>query len=203
MEGAMRISVLGTGTVGTALAIGLAEAGHDVAVGTRDGSRPQAAEVAASLPGSARLTGYRDAVEDGDLVFMAVPGRLVVEVAEQIGTDAFAGKVVVDLTNPAVVDESGVRSAFGEEDSAAEALQRALPGAHVVKAFNQIEAGVMTSPAPDEKRPLRIAGDDVASKSVVAGLGESLGWKIRDLGPLSRSRALERGFIDWLASQQR
>jgi 8-hydroxy-5-deazaflavin:NADPH oxidoreductase len=198
----MRISVIGTGRAGSSLAIGLAEAGHDVALGTRDESRREAGELAGRLPESARLTGYRDAVEAGDLVFMAVPGRLVVEVAEQIGDDAFAGKVVVDLTNPAVVDESGVRSAFGEDDSAAEALQRALPGAYVVKAFNQIEAGVMTSPAPDEKRPLRIAGDDAASKAVVSGLGESLGWKIRDLGPLSRSRALERGFIEWLASQR-
>jgi 8-hydroxy-5-deazaflavin:NADPH oxidoreductase len=199
----MRISVIGTGTVGSSLAIGLAEAGHDVALGTREESRREAVELAGRLPESARITGYREAVGAGDLVFMAVPGRLVVDVAERIGADTFAGKIVVDLTNPAVVDEQGVRSAFGEEDSAAEALQRALPGAHVVKAFNQIEAAVMTSPRPDEKRPLRIAGDDVASKAVVADLGESLGWKIRDLGPLARARALERGFIDWLAGQQR
>lgn len=190
----MRIAVIGTGAVGTALARGFAGAGHKVTVGTR-------------TPGSVgetgiRMTDHRAAVDSADLVVLAVPGRLVVDIASRIGADAFEGKLVIDPTNPVVVSDSGVSSAFGEDDSAAESLQRALPGADVVKAFNQIEAANMLERLPDESRPLRIAGDDDEAKRIVTGLLESFGWKVRDLGPLSRARALERGVVEWMARQR-
>ena len=133
---------------------------------------------------------------------MAVPGRLVVDVARDIGAEAFDGKLVIDPSNPVVFDGDEVHSAFGDDDSAAEALQRTLPSARIVKALNQIEAAQMTSPSPDEKRPVRIAGDDEAAKAEVTGFLESLGWTVRDLGSLERARALEHGVIDWMAKNQ-
>ena len=199
----MRISVIGAGEVGLSLARGLAGAGHSVVLGSRDPSKPAAIELMRLFPGSVRVTGYRDAVEAGELVVLAVPGRLVVDVAEEIGAPLFTGKTVIDPTNPAVVDGDAVSSAFGTDDSAAEALQRALPDASVVKAFSQIEAALMTSPGPEERRPLRIAGDDEDARKLVADLAASFGWKVRDLGPLTRSRALERSFIEWLAGRKR
>lgn len=198
----MRIAVIGAGTVGLSLAEGFARAGHEVVLGTRDDSRPETASLVAELSGRLRTAGYRAAVEGADLVVLAVPGRLVVDVADAIGADAFEGTAVVDPSNPVVVGDDGVSSAFGEEDSAAEALQRALPTAHVVKAFNQIEAAHMLDRLPDERRPMRIAGDDDPSKALVAGLLESFGWTVRDLGPLSRARPLERAAVEWAARQQ-
>lgn len=198
----MNISVIGSGSVGTSLATGLAEAGHTVTLGTRDPGRAAIREWLDAAPTSARAATYRDAAESGDLIIMAVPGRLVVDTVEGIGTEVFDGKLVIDPSNPVVFDDAEVRSAFGPDDSAAEALQRALPGARVVKAFNQIEAAQMTHPAPDEKRPVRIAGDDEEAKAEVASLLESLGWTVRDLGSLSRAQALESGVIDWMAKNQ-
>jgi predicted dinucleotide-binding enzyme len=197
----MKLAIIGGGTVGMSLATGLSAAGHTVVLGTRHPDKPEVQRWLDSAA-EARAVPYREAVESASTVIMAVPGRLVVDVAEDIGPDAFEGKLVIDTSNPVVFDGDEVSSAFDEDDSAAEALQRALPGARVVKAFNQIEAAQMTSPVPDEKRPLRIAGDDEAARAEVAALVESLGWKVRDLGPLSKSRPLERGVIDWIGSNR-
>ena len=199
----MRIAVIGAGTVGVSLAEGFARAGHEVVVGSRDAGKPAVAALDGAFDGCIRVTDYREAVDSAELVVLAVPGRLVVEVAAAIGPDAFGGSVVIDPTNPVVVTDEGVMSAFAEEDSAAEALQRLLPDAHVVKAFNQIEAEHMLDRLPDEKRPMRVAGDDEPGKALVTGLLESFGWKVRDLGPLSRARALERGAVEWMAGQWR
>lgn len=197
----MHIGIIGAGSVGLALAHGFAAAGHHVTIGTRDPEKPAVAEWLADAGEPSRASDYRDAADSAELVVMAVPGRSVVDTATAIGPDAFSGKVVIDVTNPVVPTESGAVSAFGEDDSAAEALQRALPAAHVVKAFNQINADEMTSPSAEETRPLRIAGDDEASKRVVTELAESFGWKVRDLGPLKRARPLERGVVEWFAKQ--
>ena len=197
----MRIAIIGAGAVGLSLARGFAAAGHEVTLGTRDAAKPAVAEWLAAAGDNGRVTGYREAAGSGEIVVLAVPGRSVVDTASDIGADAFAGRIVVDPTNPVVITETGAVSAFGEDDSAAEALQRLLPEAHVVKAFNQMPAEVMTSPSPDEKRPLRIAGDHEPSKAVLTGLLESFGWKVRDLGPLKRARPLEQGVVSWFANR--
>ncbi len=197
----MRIGIIGAGNVGLALARGFAAADHDVVLGTRDPEKPAITEWLARAGDRGRAADYRATADSAELVIMAVPGRYVVDVAEAMGPDAFAGKIVVDVTNPIVPTATGAVSAFGEEDSAAEALQRTLPGAYVVKAFNQISAEEMTSPSPDETRPLRIAGDHVPSKAIVASIASSFGWTVRDLGPLKRAGALERGVVEWFARQ--
>jgi predicted dinucleotide-binding enzyme len=197
----MRIGVIGAGTVGRTLAGGFAAAGHAVTLGTRDPGGAAVAEFVTRHPDAVRIADYHAAVTGAELVFLAVPGRLVLETVTAIGADAFADAVVVDLTNPIVLTEDGAHSAFAEDDSAAEAIQRALPGARVVKALNQIEAARMLSPGPD-RGPVRIAGDDDESKRVVAGLLESFGWTVRDLGPLKRARPLERAAVEWAARQR-
>lgn len=197
----MRIGIIGAGTVGLALARGLDAKGNSVTLGTRDTEKPEVRAWLAAVVGDSQVASYRDAVASAELVITAVPGRLVVEVVQEIGVAAFQDKLLIDVSNPVVFDDAGAHSAFGDEDSAAEALQRTLPSARVVKAFNQIEAAKMTDPPPDEERPMRIAGDDEDAKVEVTALLESLGWTVRDLGPLKRSRALERGVIKWLAEQ--
>ena len=197
----MRVAVIGAGTVGRALAGGLAAAGHAVTLGTRDPGSEAVAEFVTRHPHAVRIADYRAAVTGAELVFLAVPGRLVLETVNAIGAGAFADAVVVDLTNPIVPTENGAHSAFADDDSAAESIQRALPGARVVKALNQIEAARMLSPEPDGG-PVRIAGDDDESKRVVAGLLESFGRTVRDLGPLKRARPLERAAVEWAARQR-
>jgi drug/metabolite transporter (DMT)-like permease len=64
-----------------------------------------------------------------------------------------------------------------------------------MKAFNQITASKMLDPEHANMDMLRIAGDDEDAKRQVVDLAESFGWKVRDLGPLSKARALEHGVV--------
>lgn len=188
----MRIGILGSGSVGLSLARGFARGGHDVMVGTRSAPRPELAEWAAAGAPSTSVGTYRQAATFGDVVVFTVPGRLVVTTAEQIGADAFAGKIVIDVTNPLLFTADGVDAAFGEDSSAGEELQAALPRAHVVKAFNQVGAEQMLD--PDASKGLvvmRIAGDDADAKNQVAELLKPYGWLIEDQGGIEASRQLE------------
>jgi predicted dinucleotide-binding enzyme len=192
----MHIGILGSGHVGSSLATGFADAGHAVVLGSRDPSQSRLLNWVAEDPDRRRIGDYRAAVDSSELVVFAVPGRVLAETLDGIGRDAFEEKIVIDATNPFVKDDAGRTIDFyGDDDSGAEFLQRELPGVPVVKAFNQISARVMLHPEQANMDRLRIAGDDEAAKRTVTELLESFGWKVRDLGPLSRARALEHGVI--------
>ena len=129
-------------------------------------------------------------------MIFAVPGRVLAETLDQIGRDEFAGKIVVDATNPFAKNEAGETIDFyGDEDSGAEYLQRELPEAAVVKAFNQVTWHAMLHPDQANVDVLRIAGDDEDAKRTVSELLGSFGWQVRDLGPLKRARQLEHGVV--------
>jgi NADPH-dependent F420 reductase len=181
----MRIAIIGAGNVGAALSRAAVRAGHEVTVSAAspDKAAAVAAEAGASAGGS-----NRSAVEGVEVVVLAVPGSAAPAVAEELAP-AVAGKVVVDVTNP-------LNATFTDLEitgtSAAEAVQRRLPGASLVKAFNTIFAGRYESPA-EQGVPLDAfyAGDDTAAKAVVAELAGSLGFRPVDAGSLRMARALE------------
>ncbi len=192
----MNIGVLGSGHVGMSLASGFADGGHLVTLGSRDPSKSAVTAWAAADPDHRHIAGYRETVETAELVVFAVPGRVLAETLDAVGRDAFVGKLVVDATNPFARDEAGRTYAFyGDDDSGSEFLQRELPQASVVKAWNQVNATAMLEPEHANVDMLRIAGDDEAAKRRVAELAESFGWRVRDLGPLKRARQLEHGVL--------
>jgi 8-hydroxy-5-deazaflavin:NADPH oxidoreductase len=193
----MDIGIIGTGNVGTALGTGFADAGHRVMLGTRGAARKEVLDWVARDTEHRGVGDRRTAVEFGEIVIFAVPGRVLGETAESIGLDAFAGKTVIDATNPVGHDEQGqMIDHYGEDDSGAELLQRQLGDVPVVKALNEILAPHMLHPNRSEHGEVRIAGDDESAKGRVAELLERFGWTVRDLGPLSKARELERAVID-------
>jgi len=192
----MDIGILGSGHVGSSLATGFADGGHTVVLGSRDPSQHRLVDWAAQDPDHRRTGDYRAAVSAAELVIFAVPGRILAETLDTIGRNAFDAKIVIDATNPFAKNAAGETIDFyGDDDSGAEFLQRELPDAAVVKAFNQISAPAMLHPEQANMDVLRIAGDDEDAKRSVAELVESFGWKVRDLGRLSKARALEHGVI--------
>jgi hypothetical protein len=83
---------------------------------------------------------------------------------------------------------------LGQDNSAGEEIQRLLPGARVVKAFNTVFADVMTSDrlSRDGQRATTfIAGDDERADDEAAALARSVGFAAVKVGPLSASRYLE------------
>ena len=130
----------------------------------------------------------RDTAAWADTVVLAVPFGAIDEVVRTAG-DALAGKTVVDVTN-ALDDKMNL--ALGYTTSGAEELQKKLPGARVVKAFNTVFAQHMDSGHLDgEPLTAFAAGDDAAAKAEVLALEREIGFDAVDAGPLRNARLLE------------
>jgi predicted dinucleotide-binding enzyme len=190
----MKIGVLGTGSVGSAIASKLVSLGHDVKMGSRSASNDKALAWVASAGSRASAGTFADAAAFGEVVFNCTNGNATLEAVRAAGADAIGDKVLVDLANRLPLPpERGI--------SLGEAVQQAVPRARVVKALNTVNAQVMVEPArlPGSHAVL-ICGNDAEAKRVVRGLLESFGWReIVDLGDIKAARATE-GFMDlWLA----
>jgi 8-hydroxy-5-deazaflavin:NADPH oxidoreductase len=184
----MRIGILGSGVVGRALARGYAAHGHRVRIGTRE------AEVE-GVP----CAPVAEVAHGADLVVLAVHGRAAVDVARSVAAD-LDGKVLVDATNP--LDTSGPHPTLfvGLTDSLGEQVQRAVPAARVVKAYNTVGNALMVDPElPGGPPTMFIAGDDDAAKGTVTGLLQETGWEVADLGGIEASRYLEPMAQAWMA----
>jgi predicted dinucleotide-binding enzyme len=180
----MRIGILGSGAVGPALARGLARHGHEVRIGTRQ------TEIDGLSTGSPQ-----EVAGEADLVVLAVRGQAAVQVVAGL-TAELDGKVLVDATNPL-----GPQGMFvGTTDSLGEQVQRAVPGARVVKAYNTVGNALMVDPdLPGGPPTMFIAGNDPAAKATVTALLEETGWDVADLGGIEASRWLEAMCMAWVA----
>lgn len=189
----MNLGILGSGIVGRTLGAGLASRGHAVRLGTRFPARPELSHWEHSQAGEARVVSFAEAARFGETVVLATDWQGTEHALELARPANLAGKVVVDATNP--LDFSGgmpPRLDIGHSDSGGEQVQRWLPGARVVKAFNTVIARHMVDPeCPLVMPAMWIAGDHDDAKAQVTELLEELGWRALDAGPLARSRLLE------------
>lgn len=189
----MKIGVLGTGTVGNAIASKLAALGHHVMMGSRTGDNAKA-KAWASGAGSRQFGTFADAAAFGEVVFNCTHGAASLEALRMAGAKNFDGKVVVDVAN--LLPPAPVAS-----DSLGQQIQNALPEAKVVKTLNTVNCEVMVDP---HKVPgahtLFLSGNDPDAKKMVSGLLESFGWQdIIDLGDIATARATESYLPLWVS----
>jgi predicted dinucleotide-binding enzyme len=169
-----KIGIIGKGNVGKALQAGAQRAGYETKMIGRGG-------------------GVKDTAAWADVVILAVPFGVLDEVAAEIGTAA-SGKPVVDASN--VLTKEGAL-AVGFTTCGAEQLQKKMPGAHVVKAFNTIFAQNMsTGKVKNTALFMPVAGDHAKAKEAVIQLARDIGFDAVDAGPLANARLLEPlGFL--------
>lgn len=186
----MNISIIGTGNIGSGLAHTLARTNHKVTVaGVADGDGQALAEkLAAEKKVEVLGATVAQAIKGADIVVLAVPYAAVAELAK---TENFAGKTVVDVTNPIEADFSGI--VIGHTSSAAEEVQKLLPKAKVVKAFNTVFAQVYDQGLNfgGQKVPAFVASDDADAKSSVISFANEAGFDAVDSGPLKNARYIE------------
>jgi predicted dinucleotide-binding enzyme len=199
--GKRRIGVLGSGEVGRRLASGFAQCGHDVMIGSREPDKPELREWLAAEGAGATAGPFADTAAHGDLLVLAVLGNAAEEAIAQAGPANFGGKVVIDAMNP--LDFSGgfpPKLSVCGEDSLGERVQRAIPDAKVVKAFNTIGNQFFFRPQFAEGLPtMLIAGDDADAKHTVADVLVDFGWpEPVDIGGIEGSRELEAICIAWV-----
>ena len=102
---------------------------------------------------------------------------------------AAEAEVVIDATNAV---DANMNLALGYTTSGAEELQKKLPRARVVKAFNTVFAQHMDS-GKVGATPLTafVAADDPAAKQTAVTLAKDIGFEAVDAGPLKNARLLE------------
>jgi predicted dinucleotide-binding enzyme len=209
----MKFGVLGTGTVGRTLAAKLVELGHSVLVGTRNPAKTLAQAdpdrmgnppFGAWLKDNARvsLVTFSTAAAHGELVINATNGSATLDALKAAGADNLDGKVLVDIANPLDFSRGMPPSLFVcNTDSLAEQIQRAFPGARVVKTLNTMTAAMMVNPRQlaEGAHSVFVSGDDAAAKDKVTELLRSFGWEdVIDLGDLTSARAAEMVLPLWL-----
>lgn len=179
------ITAIGPGNVGTAVAGLAAKGGATVQLLAREAAK---AEVAAEQFG-ASSGAVGDPIQ-GDVVVLAVPYGAMGGIVAQYGS-ALDGKILVDVSNP--VDMTTFDGLVVPADSSAAAeLQKAAPGARVVKAFNTNFAGTVASGVvTDVPTTVLIAGDDADAVQAVSGVVTDGGLDAVHVGSLKRARELE------------
>lgn len=200
----MRIGILGTGMVGTTIATRLVGLGHEVMIGARSRDNGKAAEWARQAGAGATHGNFADAATFGELVVMATLGSAVLDVARLAGSDALAGKTVLDVTNPLEFPKGGVPQlipALCNITSIGEELQKALPRAHVVKALNTMTCTVMVDPSRvPGAHDVFLCGNDDGAKAAVVALLNQFGWPAPiDLGSIEAARGTEMMMPIWLS----
>jgi predicted dinucleotide-binding enzyme len=194
----MKVGILGSGDVGKALARGFLAHGHPVRIGSREPEKLQ--EFVASAGGDIASGTFAEAAQFGDLIVLALLGTATDAALRLAGPTSFAGKVVIDATNPLDFSEGMPPKLFiGTTDSLGERIQRWLPDAKVVKAFNTVGNALMVNPdLPGGPPDMFIAGNHDEAKQAVTDVCRRFGWGVIDLGGIDASRYLEPMCMTWV-----
>ncbi len=134
LQRGMKIAVIGRGNIGGSLGSKWTAAGYNVVYGARGASGTASSEAG---PGGAPVLSIGDALQDADVVLLAVPGQVVADVVSEHSA-ALAGKVVIDAVN---------RIGAPQFDSLA-LIAAAAPSARYVRAFNSLGWENFASPLP-------------------------------------------------------
>ena len=199
----MKIGVLGTGTVGATIASKLVALGHEVVMGSRTADNAAAASWVAATGAGAAAGTFADAAAHAELVFHCGSGGHGLDIIAAAGAEALNGKTLIDVANPLDFSKGFPPSlTVCNTDSLAEQIQRAAPGARVVKALNTLNCAVMVDPARlagDHVLPL--CGNDADAKAEATALLGTFGWPetaFIDLGDLSAARGMEMYVVFWV-----
>lgn len=196
----MKVGIIGSGIVGRVLATGFLNEGYSVMLGTRNISKEEVVkwkkENEKGLLGS-----FQETAQFGEIIVLAVSGLVVEDAISLAGKEHLSNKVIIDTTNPiaAVPPENGVIKFFTTlEDSLMERIQKLLPDAKVVKAFNSVGNAFMYKPNFKGIIPtMFICGNDDEARKTVTGILTSFGWETEDMGTAEAARAIEPLCILW------
>lgn len=186
----MHLGIIGAGHVGGTLGRRFAATGHRVTFGARDPAKTRA-----ELADPGLAVGAIADLRACDAVLLATPWAGTLAAVQALAPGG--GQVVIDCTNPIAGRLEGLDP--GGRDSGGEAVQRAAPGARVVKCFHTCGYEVMADPVFANGRAcMPVCGDDRAARELALGLARGIGFEPVDLGPLANARYLEPMAMVWI-----
>lgn len=186
----MKIGIIGSGRVGSALGGVWAKAGNEVMFSSRHLETDS--RLAAEVGANARAGTPQQAAAFGQVLLLAVPYSAFPELIGSLG-NSIKGKVVINASNPfpqrdgEIANEARAKGA-GLFDA------QLLSGAHVVRAFNAVGAARMGSAHEDPGRiGMPIAGDDQKAIEVASQLVREAGFEPVVVGGLDMGKYLMPG----------
>ena len=182
----MKIGIIGTGNMAAGFARRLALSGTPFVLGGRDQGKARA--LTETLGGNSRVAPISEVVHESELLVPALPYQELLAALPTLGD--LTGKTLLDITNPITGDFAALTIGF--TSSAAEEIQKAAVGAHIVKAFNTIFASLLDLP-DEQTRDTQVfyATDHPQARELAASFIQSVGFAPVFAGPLSNSRYLE------------
>ena len=183
----MTYAIIGSGTVGSTLARLFAARNIPVRIANSRGPGTLA-YLAVELGASVTPVPVEEAVE-ADIILVAV-GSVAFKDVGALRKD-WSGKIVVDVTNgfmlPAEVQEAEFHGRLTSEVNA-----ERVPGAKLVKAFNQLPLKVLAGPVPDDvgRRVVFVSSDHEDASTDVAKLVDELGFAPIEVGKLAEGGRL-------------
>jgi predicted dinucleotide-binding enzyme len=179
-------AIVGAGNIGSALARLFGRAGLEVRIANTRGPST-ISELAASVGPSVLPVSLADALAR-DVIFLAIPFTAV----EQFGKELpdWTGKTVVDATNAHYAPNAAKDILKGRLSS--HYVAEVLPGARVVKAFNQLPAQTLAAPVPPAqgRRVVFVSSDFPESSAQIAQLADALGLSAIELGAIGEGGRL-------------
>ncbi|MBK9292459.1 MAG: NAD(P)-binding domain-containing protein [Bacteroidetes bacterium] len=186
----MKIAIIGTGNVGSALAAKWAAKGHEIRLGVRDQHDFKGKELL-SLPNTS-VHSVAEAVQLSDVVLLSTPATAAVEVAKSLGDTS--GKIIIDAMNIVMG-----RGPLGF-DNTTDAVLAHTASRDVVKCFNTTGANNMQNPVYGEfSLDMFVAGDSQKAKKVAIELATDAGFAAcYDVGGNSMFRLMEQFAFFWI-----
>jgi predicted dinucleotide-binding enzyme len=196
----MKIGIIGSAGVGQVLAKAFKSEGHDVMLGTRNTSKEEVVKFKNENEGI-NIGTFKDTAAFGEILVLATGGSVIEEAIKLAGLENFRNKVVIDATNPIAPAPpvNGVLKFFTSlDDSLMERIEKLIPDAKLVKAFNSVGNALMYKPKLQGGTPtMFICGNDDAAKKTVSDILTAFGWETDDLGKAEAARAIEPLCILW------
>jgi 8-hydroxy-5-deazaflavin:NADPH oxidoreductase len=187
----MKIGIIGTGKIGSALATHWAKAGHELLLSSRHPEELQ--ELARSLGPKVRVGTPQEAARFGEVILLSVPYNATPQIGRDLGAD-LKGKVLLDTGNP---------YPFRDGEMAQDARRRGtgvtspefLPGVRLVRAFNAINHRNLVNDAhrSGERIGIPLASDDAQALEIAQRLVRDAGFDPVVVGPLSRAKEFDVG----------
>jgi len=194
----MKIGIVGTGNIGSALTRLFRAAGHEVTIANSRGPK-SLADLSAET--GARAAVIEDAVRGQEVVVVAIPMNKIPNLPRELFAAIPADVVVIDTSNYYPQQRDGRLDGIEDGSTESEWGEQHL-GRAVIKAFNTIVAPHLQAggkPAGSAGRiALAVAGDDARTKSKAMALIDGIGFDAVDAGTIAESWRQQPGSPGYL-----
>lgn len=186
----LKIGIIGSGRVGSALGKAWLNAGHQVMFSSQHLEDDKA--FVATLGSNALAGTPTDAAQYGDVLLVAVPYSALPSLGRELG-NIIKDKIIIDACNP-IVTRDGEMAAAARDKGAGLASSEFLPNTRIVRTFNAIPAAKMAEAASKQANfGMPMASDDASAIQIVSRLVRDAGYEPTLIGKLAMGKYLLPG----------